>query len=358
MRFQTQLTRRLGLEHPIIQAPMAGGATTVDLVAAVSQAGGLGSFGAAYSSPEQIVELSRELRSRTDRPFAINLFVPLPEPRPSDPSAMVAAISGYHEELGLSAPGPPTWTQDPFEGQFEAVLESGANVFSFTFGTPPDDAMKALKQQGVFVIGTATTVKEAVTLERLGVDAIAAQGSEAGAHRGTFAAPFESAMIGTLALVPQVVDAVTVPVIASGGIMDGRGVAAALALGAQAAQMGTAFLTCDEAGISPAHKEAILAAGEDETRVTRAFSGRPARGIVNRFMKEVEMADGGDRLLPFPLQNTLTSEMRKAAGQQGRAEYLSLWAGQGVRLACRLSAKELVEHVTAELEETVTRLGS
>jgi hypothetical protein len=176
-------------------------------------------------------------------------------------------------------------------------------------------------------------------------------------HRGTFATTFDTGMVGTLALVPQVVDAVTVPVIASGGIMDGRGIVAALALGAAAVQMGTAFLTCNEAGIPNAYKEAILRAREHETRLTRAFSGRPARGIVNRFMTEVEHADTAEAILPFPLQNALTQPLRTTAAQQGRAEFLSLWTGQGVRLARRQAAATLIAQLAHETEAVIQRLA-
>jgi nitronate monooxygenase len=192
---------------------------------------------------------------------------------------------------------------------------------------------------------------------------VVAQGSEAGGHRGTFAGPgddgiFDAGMIGTLALVPQIVDAVRTPVIASGGIMDGRGIAASLALGAAGAQLGTAFLTCDEAGVPDAYKQAILDAHEDQTRVTRAFSGRPARGIVNRFMTEVEAPWWRDRLsiLPFPLQNALTRPLRTAAAKQGRAEFLSLWAGQGVRMARRTTAAALVASLVRETEAAIDGL--
>ena len=354
MAFRTSFTRRIGLAHPIIQAPMAGGTTTVELVASVSEAGALGSFGAAYNTPEQIVEMATQLRSRTANPFAINLFAPMPDPPGSDPSEMVRLISAYHEELGLPPPTPPAWTGDPFEEKLQAVLEAKPNVFSFTFGTLPPSALGALHDSNIYVIGTATTVDEAETLERQGVDAIAAQGSEAGGHRGTFGGPFENGLIGTVALVPQIVDAVRVPVIASGGIMDGRGVAAALALGAQAVQMGTAFLTCSESGTSTAHRQAILAAREDSTRLTKAFSGRPARGIGNRFIDEVE---GGGQPLPFPLQNSLTRELRKAAGRLARPDLLSLWAGQGVRMSRSLGAGELIQQISKELAEAAARLG-
>jgi nitronate monooxygenase len=200
----------------------------------------------------------------------------------------------------------------------------------------------------MFLMGTATNVEEAVALERAGVDAVVAQGAEAGGHRGTFAGDVDAGLVGTIALVPQIADAVKVPVVASGGIMDGRGIAAALALGASGVQMGTAFLTCEEAGVPAAYKQAILDARESDTRITRAFSGRAARGIVNRFMTEVERAGGANAILPFPLQNALTRPLRSAAAKADRAEFLSLWAGQGVGLARRESATSLVRRLADE----------
>jgi nitronate monooxygenase len=197
-------------------------------------------------------------------------------------------------------------------------------------------------------------VREAQLLAESGVDAVIAQGSEAGGHRSSFDASFEAGMIGSMALVPQVADAVSIPVVASGGIMDGRGIAAAMMLGASAVQMGTAFLTCNEAGIAPGYKGAILSAREDETRITRAFSGRPARGIANRMLTDYEAAQ--DATLPFPLQNALTRPLRNEAVKQNRPEFLSLWAGQGVRIARRGPAAELVKALREELEQTTARL--
>jgi nitronate monooxygenase len=219
----------------------------------------------------------------------------------------------------------------------------------------PAAALAAIKAKGLVLAGTATTVDEAIALERAGVDVIVAQGSEAGGHRGTFDnAKADASLIGTLALVPQIVDAVRLPVIASGGIMDGRGIAAVLALGAGAAQLGTAFLTCTEAGVPEAYKQAIIDAREDQTRVTTAFSGRAARGIVNRFMQDV---DAGGDVLPFPLQNALTRPLRTAAAAKGRAEFLSLWAGQGVRMARRQSAADLVAALVKETDAAIDRLN-
>jgi nitronate monooxygenase len=354
MAIRTKLMEQFGLTQPVIQAPLAGGGDTPELVAAVSEAGGIGFIGAAYLTPAQIREAAAAVRSKTSRPFGINLFAPLLTPKVPDAVAAIAHAAPFFAELGLAEPTAPQPTPSPYPEQFAAVLDTGAAAFSFTFGMLPAADVAAARSRGMFIAGTATTVDEAIALERAGADAIKAQGSEAGGHRGTFDVDFAAGMIGTMALVPQICDAVKVPVVASGGIMDGRGIAAALTLGAQAVQLGTAFLTCEEAGTPAAYKEAILAARENETAVTRAFSGRPARGIVNRFMRATDGAPGA--ILPFPLQNALTRPLRTAAGKQGRAEFLSLWAGQGVRMARRQSAAALVARLAKETDEALRRM--
>jgi len=357
MPASNNLLQKLQIQHPIFQAPLAGGGDTPELVAAVCNAGAFGFIGAGYLSPEQIGEAGRSVRAKTSRQFGINLFAPTPAP-PSDASLDMAVqrLSPYYAELGLPAPTLPGKPPYGFAEQLTAALETGASVFSFTFGIPAPEAIRAIKAKGLLLMGTATTVEEALDLEKAGVDAVVTQGSEGGGHRGTFRGDFHAAMIGTISLVPQVVDAVRVPVVASGGIMDGRGIAAALALGASAVQLGTAFLTCNESGVPEAYRQAILHAGEDQTRITRAFSGRPARGIVNRFMTEMESGDGAEKIPLFPLQNALTRPLRTAAAKQGRAEFLSLWAGQGVRLARRQSAAELIARLVRETEEAIGRL--
>ncbi len=358
MPMQNSFMQRMGLVHPILQAPLAGGGDTPELVAAVSEAGGLGFIGAAYLTPQQIIEAAKAVRARTAKRFGINLFAPLPEPQPGNVNAAIELVAPFYKELGLPLPSLPISAGTSYAEQLAAALDTGASAFSFTFGILPPEAIVAIKNRGMFLMGTATTVEEAMLLEKAGVDAIVTQGSEAGGHRGTFAASFESSMVGTISLVPQVADAVRIPVIASGGIMDGRGIVAALALSASAVQMGTAFLMCDEAGIPAVYKDAILNAREDQTRLTRAFSGRQARGIVNRFMTEVESATDktGCTIPPFPVQNALTRPLRSAAAKEGRAEFLSLWAGQGTRMARRGTAAGLIARLALEVKQSLDRL--
>jgi nitronate monooxygenase len=352
----TRVTGLLGITYPLIQARMAGGATTPALVAAVSNAGGLGTLGAAYLSPDALREAMRATRRLTDRSFAVNLFVPTPfAVDPRQIARMAARLAPYRDAVGLPTPTSPVPDRyaESFDDQVAAVLDERAPVFSFTFGIPAPDVLRRFKERGVPTCGTATTVREARTLAAAGVDLIVAQGSEAGGHRGAFLGPVDDALIGTMALVPQVVDAVPVPVVAAGGIMDGRGVAAALALGAEGAQLGTAFLACPESAAPPAHKEALRRATDEDTRLTRAISGRAARGIANRLGMELAAPD--DAIPPFPIQHTLTHDIRQAAAAQGRAEFLALWAGQAAALAHPTPAGTLVADIAAATAALLTQ---
>lgn len=354
MTLETRLTRALGLRYPVVQAPMAGGPTTPALVAAVSNAGALGSIGAAYLPPDTLRDQILEVRSLTREPFGVNLFVPLPfgvDPVQIERSGRL--LDAYRRELGIEDPGTPSRFQEDFEEQLEVVMEERVPFFSYTFGSLGPGLTGRIQARGITVVGTATTVREGLRLEEDGVDAVVAQGAEAGGHRGTFIGEARDALIGTMALVPQMVDELSVPVVAAGGIMDGRGLAAALTLGAAAVQMGTAFLACEESGAHPEFKRAVLAATEDETAVTRAFSGRDARGIKNRFMTEVDAREG--EIASYPVQNALTRDVRAAAQKQDRPEFMSLWAGQGVRLACSTTAAELVKSVVEGAEAALTR---
>jgi nitronate monooxygenase len=351
-----QFCRAFGLTVPVVLAPMAGGPSTPELAAAVSNAGGLGSLGAAYTSPEKIAEDIAAIRRLTDRPFAVNLFAPQGmEALRGDVAAVEAFLAPYHQRLGLPQPKLPQKSHEDFNRQMEVIVRARVPVVSFTFGTLPDEWIAELKKQGAYVIGTATTVEEARLVEKNGADAVVAQGSEAGAHRGTFAVPFEAALVGTMALAPQVVDAVSIPVIASGGIMDGRGIAAALVLGASAVQMGTAFLATNEAGTSSAYRAALRLAREDQTVLTRSFSGRMARGINNEFIKKWN-ASGLDPL-SYPWQNALTREMRRAAAATD-SDLLSLWAGQGVPMLREKPAGQLVSELKDELKSALEQLAN
>lgn len=346
MRAPVTLCSLLGTKYPLIGAPMAGGPSTPALAAEVSAAGGLGFLGCAYSSPEQILAWGREVRARTDRPFGINVFAEVPAGAPVDPGPMLELLRPIHAELGLPPPEPPTPPVRSLDAQIEAIVQSGASAFSVTFGLVSEAQLVRLGRAGLVRMGTANTVAEARRIEEAGFEVVVAQGSEAGGHRGTFLGSFERGLVGTMALVPQVVDAVEIPVVAAGGIMDGRGWVAAEALGAAGVQLGSAFLAADECGAVPAYKEAVLAATDDGTAVTRAFSGRPARGLVNRFLAAAEQR--AEVLLPYPLQNAVTRPMRNAAASAGRAELLSLWAGQAARLARRGPAAEIVRWLVAD----------
>ncbi len=354
MRWPRSLADRIGVEYPVFQAPMAGGPSTPELAAAVSDAGGLGSMGAGYVSADALRQAIRATRALTSRPFCVNVFAPEApaSPSPDDVARAQAALAPFRAEVGLAAAAPAAG--QPFREQLRVVLEERVPVFSFTFGALAPEDVAALARNGAIVMGTATSVREARALEATGVHAVVAQGAEAGGHRGTFLGPVEGGLAGTLALVPQLVDAVRIPVVAAGGIMDGRGIAAALALGAAAAALGTAFLPCPESGASRPYKEAILARRDaDETTLTRAFSGRWARGLRNRFTEALAAAP----VLPYPLQNAMTADLRREAAKAGKTDLLSLWAGQGVPLARALPAAELFRALVRETEAAIARLA-
>lgn len=343
-----RLLKTLGVQYPIVQAGMAGGVTTPELVASVSEAGGLGSLGAGYMDPEDMRKSIREMAVSSSKPFAVNVFVPEnPEASDREIEAAQQMLSPFYEELGMNERVTPSVDGTLFDRQIDVIIQEHVPVCSFTFGLPSHHTVERLKDNGIILIGTATTVEEAILNERQGMDAVVAQGSEAGGHRGSFLKEWKNSMIGTMSLVPQIVDHVDIPVIGAGGIMDGRGVKAALALGAEGAQLGTAFVTCKESGANPLHKEAILQAKEMDTVITTGFSGKPARGIQNRF---IEQMDQEGSLLPYPLQNSLTKPLRKAASQQKNTDYMSLWSGQSPRLSQRRSAKDLIGSIVTHME--------
>ncbi|MGM0863166.1 MAG: NAD(P)H-dependent flavin oxidoreductase [Bacillota bacterium] len=353
---QNNVSKILGTHYPIIQAGMAGGITTTNLVSSVSNSGGLGNLGAGYMSSDDMKLAIKEIKGQTNQPFGVNLFIP--ETSIVNDEQITHAkrlLEPFKKELHLTDNGLFSELQYNFENQLEVIFNEKIPVCSFTFGAPSKELVKELKKEGTIVIGTATTVEEAVINEERGVDIVVAQGSEAGGHRGTFLGSFKHSMIGTFSLVPQVVDAVCIPVIAAGGIMDGRGVIAALALGAKGVQMGTAFLTCKESGAGAFHKRAVLESSETHTVITAAFSGKPARGIENRFTREMQEFES--LLPPYPIQNALTKKLRKEAGIQGIPEFMSLWSGQSPRLSRDIYTKDLLVSIVTEVDETLGRLN-
>jgi nitronate monooxygenase len=344
----------LGIEHPIIQAPMAG-ASNAELAAAVSNAGALGGFGGTDSLPDELRQVIRSIRQKTSRPFVINLYLDRAETyvfAAEREAAMKIALAPAHEELNAGDVPDPINPFGNFDAQVAVIIEERVPVLSSHFGAPDAKVMRALKANGTRVIATATTVDEARQLASAGVDAIIAQGSEAGGHRGTFAAPSGQAEIGTMALVPQIVDAVSVPVIAAGGIMDGRGIAAALMLGAGGVQMGTAFVPCPETAANPAYVQNLLEASPGDAVLTDVVSGRPARVLRNKLVDLLEQ--NNRHRLAFPEQLSMTRNLRKVASSTGNAGFLPMWAGQGLTLARPMPAAELVKLLVGEAEKLLS----
>lgn len=347
----TAITELFGIGHPVLQAPMAGAATP-QLAAAVSAAGGLGALGSAVLAPDELRREVEAVRAQTDAPLHLNFFCHAQAESTDELTERARErIAPLYAERGLAEPPQPGADPTRFDdARLEAVLETRPAVASFHFGLPDQTAVASIRDAGTRVIASATTVAEAVRLEQLGADAVIAQGAEAGGHRASFIVSGDDGPIGTLALVPQIVDAVDVPVIAAGGIADGRGLAAVLALGAGAAQIGTAFLACPESGIHPAHREAVLRTPAEATTITRAFSGRPARAVHNR----VSEALAGEEALPFPLQRSLTGPL---ADGEDPERVLAMWLGQGAPLAAERPAAELVELLVADAERVLARLN-
>jgi nitronate monooxygenase len=341
---RTPVTALLDIEHPVLQAPMASVATP-RLAAAVSKAGGLGALGSAMLPVDEVRGQAEQVRAETDRPFQLNFFC---HARPELGDEAVAAagreLSGLYSELGLD--GPPEAEDWPIEfdaARLEALLEIRPSVVSFHFGLPDDAALAACHDAGMRVLASATTVAEALELERRGADAVVAQGAEAGGHRGSFLVAGDDGPVGTLALVPQVVDAVSVPVVAAGGIADGRGLAAVLALGAGAAQIGSAFIPAPESDAPPAYREALAHRAPEEGTITRNFSGRPARALRNRLTDELAAP------LPYPAQLSLTAPLREAG-----TDFFPMWAGQAAPLARAEPAAEIVRRMVAEAARIIS----
>ena len=341
----TDLAALLGIRHPIVLGPF-GGLSSVRLTAAVSEAGGLGSYGLYGYDGERIRQTAAELREATARPFAFNIWLPTgDEAEPGPQHAVYAqALQPFYEAVGVEVPARPERYMPSLDEQLDAIWDASPAVLSVVYGVPSADLIAGARSRGIRVVGTATTVAEALALEAGGVDAIVATGMEAAGHRVSFLREPEESLVGTFALVPQVADAVGIPVIAAGGVADRRGVAAAFALGASAVQVGTAFLATAESAANDAHRAAIRSTSADASVLTRAMSGRLARGARNRVVRAIE-ASG--TIAPFPMQNWLTGRFRTAAGQQNLGELQSLWLGQSAPLARWDTASEVFDELVA-----------
>jgi nitronate monooxygenase len=327
------LLSRLGIDRPIFQGPFGVPFSTPRLVAAVSNAGGLGAFGADRLAPSAILETAASIRRLTARPFGLNLWVSNRDEGGAEPAReavlrMHSTLKPYFAELGIDPPPPENNVIPDFEEQARAIIEARPAVFSFIFGIPSQEIIAECKRLGILLAGCATTVDEARALEQAGVDVIVASGFEAGGHRPSFLAAAEDSLMGTMALIPQVASAVELPVISAGGIADARGIAAALQLGAQAAQIGTAFLACEESGAPALHRERLFDRAAHRTALSRVYTGRLARAIHNRLPVELRAAP----LLPYPAQRWVMSALHQAASQQGRADLMSMWSGQSASL--------------------------
>ena len=354
---KTRVSDKLGVEYPIIQGPL-GGLSSQRLTAAVSNFGALGSFGAHSLAPSAIQEVIAEIRSLTNKPFAMNLWVSMEDEGAATSDAeeferASAHLAPHLEKVGASLPQFSPYQPIRFEDQARVVLDAKAPVFSFIYGIPPKEILDECHRQGIVTIGTATTPDEAVALERAGVDVVVASGFEAGGHRGSFLRAAEDSLTGTISLVPQVVDAVEIPVVAAGGIADARGIVAAFALGAEGVQMGTVFLAAEESGASAFHREAILSGGASRTSLTRGFTGRLARGIHNQLLEEMNRP--GVAVLPYPLQRGLMRNLAVPAQQAGRSELLALWAGQSAGIAQHRDVKTLLQSLVNEVSEKLAR---
>jgi nitronate monooxygenase len=326
-------TELVGIEHPIVQAPMAGGPAPPRLVAAVCEAGALGSIGGAMLAPDALRDEIRAVRLLTGKPFAVNLFAPLPAPEldPERVAAVRSLLAPHRERLGLEDPGTPPSRPWPFEDQLAVVVEEGVPVFSFTFGIAPLEGLG-----DAIVLGSATTAEEAAALERAGVHAVVAQGAEAGGHRGSFLASFDEGAVPLAELVPACVEACSLPIVAAGGLMDGRDIAAMLELGAAAGQLGSAFLFCEESGVPGSWLQALR---DEETVITDAYTGRPARAARTPFLTELMGAEPAD----YPLQAALLADMRR---QDGYGFYMG---GTGASRGRSLPAAQLVDALVEEM---------
>jgi nitronate monooxygenase len=349
MWYHTKATKILGIEYPVLQGPFGGNLSTAELAAAVSNSGGLGGYGAYTLSPEEIIAIDKQIRTRTNKPYNLNLWV-------SDYDALQVedahyekakqVFKPYFDELGIPVPEKPAAFKPKFENQVDALLDLRPPAFSFVFGIPSKTILDQCRKLGIVTIGAATTLDEAIALEAAEVDLIVASGFEAGGHRPSFLASSESSLTGTFVLVQQIREKVRTPLVAAGGIANGRGVAAAMALGASAAQVGTAFLACEESNAPDVHRKLLFSDQSRYTTLSRSFTGRLGRGLTSRVSKETIGME--NKLLPFPLQSQFMSTLRKAALDQQKWDMVMFWSGQIAPVLKHRRAGELMQSIIEE----------
>jgi nitronate monooxygenase len=357
----TKATQLLGIDYPVLQGPFGGGFSSVELVATVSNAGGLGGYGAYTLSPQEIVEVDKKIRAVSDKPYNLNLWVSdtdAPDGKATDEQYEQAkrVFQPYFDEVGIAFPAKPAPFQSRFANQLQAVLDLRPRVFSFMFGLLPENVHEQCRRLGIITVGAATTLDEAIALDDSGVDMIIAAGFEAGGHRPSFLAPAEMSTTGTFVLLQLLKEKVKAPVIAAGGIANGRGIAAALTLGADAVQIGTAFLACEESNALPIHREMLFSDAARQTMLSRAFTGRLGRGLVSRISKE--LIDGPNSALPFPLQTTVMSSLRRAALDQQKWEMILFWGGQIAPILKHKKAAVLMQSLIDETTNYFNALKS
>ena len=354
MWYNTKATKLLGIDYPILQGPFGGGLSSPELVSAVSNEGGLGGYGAYTLSPQEIIEVNNKIKAATNKPYNINLWVSDNDAATvSDEQYEQAAkiFKPYFDELSIALPGKPALFNSRFENQVQVVLDIRPEVFTFTFGIPSADILEHCRKLGIKTVGTATTLDEGLTLEAAGVDMIIASGFEAGGHRPSFLSSAEQSITGTFVLLQLIKEKVKTPVIAAGGIANGRGIAAALTLGADAVQVGPAFLACDESGALPVHRRMLFSDACKYTTLSRAFTGRLGRGITSRLAKDIEGKE--KQFLPFPLQTTFMSSLRKAALDQQKWDMILFWSGQIAPILKHTKASVLMQSLIDETSKII-----
>jgi nitronate monooxygenase len=353
MWYQTSVTEILGIDYPIMQGPFGGNLSSVQLVSAVSNAGGLGGYGAYTNSPQEIAEIDKQIRAATNKPYNLNLWVSDTDVAGADGTVTdeeyqraTRLFKPYFDELEVPLPAKPVPFRSRFENQLQVVLDVRPKVFSYMFGTLTADILEQCRRRGIITVGAATTLDEAIALEATGTDMIIASGFEAGGHRPSFLRSSEASVTGTFVLVQLIREKVKIPVIAAGGIATGAGISAALTLGADAVQIGTAFLACEESNVLPVHREMLFSEKAKYTTLTRAFTGRLGRGLTGRIAEELKGKEV--EFLPFPLQSQFMSFLRKAALDKEKWDMVQFWGGQIAPILKHRKAGELMGALVRE----------